>query len=98
MSKRRKQYIESGEITQSFSSNWIPNKDQSTTVINTDEIARKLEAAYGIESGSIRIRTITINNGETKVDSRRRRQLDKKKREIQIVEILLVILNFRHQN
>ncbi|CAF4059241.1 unnamed protein product, partial [Rotaria sordida] len=68
---------------QSFSSNWIPNKDQSTTVINTDEIARKLEAAYGTESGSIRISTITINNGETKVDSRRRRrQLDRKKREI----------------
>ncbi|CAF1413747.1 unnamed protein product [Rotaria sordida] len=77
--------VESGEITQSFSSNWMPNKNQRMTVINTDEIARKLEAAYGIESGSIRISTIMINNGETNVDGhRRRRQLDRKKRDMYV--------------
>ncbi|CAF0994855.1 unnamed protein product [Rotaria sordida] len=74
-----------GEITQSFSTNWIPSKNQSMTVINTDEIARKLEAVYGIKPGSIRISTIMINNDQTNVDGRRhrrRRQLDRKKREI----------------
>ncbi|CAF3998791.1 unnamed protein product [Rotaria sordida] len=78
--------VESGEMTQSFFSNWVPNKDQSITVINTNEIARKLEAAYGIKSGSIRINTIMISNCERNVDDRRRRrrrrQLDKKKSEI----------------
>ncbi|CAF1429922.1 unnamed protein product, partial [Rotaria sordida] len=71
-------------MTQSFSANWMPSKDQSTTVINTDEIAGKLEAAYGIKSGSIRISTIMINSGQINTDGRRprRRQLDKKKREI----------------
>ncbi|CAF0981414.1 unnamed protein product [Rotaria sordida] len=54
------------------------------TVINNDEIARKLEVAYGIKPGSIRISTIMINNGEANVDGhrRRRRQLDRKKRDI----------------
>ncbi|CAF1102238.1 unnamed protein product [Rotaria sordida] len=62
----------------------MPNKDQSTTVINTDEIARKLEVVYGIKSGSIRISTIVIHNGETNADDhrRRRRQLHREKREI----------------
>ncbi|CAF4041321.1 unnamed protein product [Rotaria sordida] len=72
-------------MTQSFSTNWIPSKNQSMTVINTDEIARKLEAVYGIKPGSIRISTIMINNDQTNVDGRRhrrRRQLDRKKREI----------------
>ncbi|CAF0956770.1 unnamed protein product [Rotaria sordida] len=74
----------SDEITQSFSSNWMPNKDQSTAVINTDEIARKLEVVYGIKSGSIRISTIMIHNGETNADDdrRRRRQLHREKREM----------------
>ncbi|CAF0858137.1 unnamed protein product [Rotaria sordida] len=75
--------VESGEITQSFFSNWMPNKDQSTIVINTNEIARKFEAAYGIKSGSIRINTIMINNCGKNVDNhRRRRQLDTKKSEM----------------
>ncbi|CAF0991948.1 unnamed protein product [Rotaria sordida] len=74
---------ESGEMTQSFFSNWVSNKNQSTTVINTDEIARKLEAAYDIKSGSIRINTIMISNCERNFDDRRRRrQLDRKKSEI----------------
>ncbi|CAF1270218.1 unnamed protein product, partial [Rotaria sordida] len=68
-------------MTQSFSSNWLPNEDQSTTVINTDEIARKLEVVYGIQSGSISIRTIVTHNSETSVDYRRRRQLQSEKNE-----------------
>ncbi|CAF4655687.1 unnamed protein product, partial [Rotaria sp. Silwood2] len=60
----------------------MPNKDQSTKVINVDEIARKLETSYGIESGSIRISNIMINNGETNANGPRyRRQLDRKERE-----------------
>ncbi|CAF0779332.1 unnamed protein product [Rotaria sordida] len=55
----------------SFYSNWMPYKNQHTTVINTDKIAKKLEAAYGIKSGSIRIRTIVINNGKTNINDRR---------------------------
>ncbi|CAF4833577.1 unnamed protein product, partial [Rotaria sp. Silwood2] len=66
---------------QSFYSNWMLNKDQSTKVINIDEIARKLETAYGIEPGSIRISTIMINNGETNANGPHRRQLDRKERE-----------------
>ncbi|CAF2794939.1 unnamed protein product [Rotaria sp. Silwood2] len=70
-------------MTQSFYSTWMPNKDQSTIVINTDEIARKLEAVYGIKSGSIYISTIVITNGEKNVyDRRRRRQFDRKKHEL----------------
>ncbi|CAF0961485.1 unnamed protein product [Rotaria sordida] len=77
-------HSESGEMMQSFSANWMPSKDQNTTVINTDEIAGKLEAAYGIKSGSIRISTIMINSGQKNIDGRRfrRRQLDRKRREI----------------
>ncbi|CAF3305972.1 unnamed protein product [Rotaria sp. Silwood2] len=70
-------------MTQSFYSTWMPNKDQSTIAINTDEIARKLEAAYGIKSGSIYISTIVITNGEINVyDRRRRHQFERKKHEI----------------
>ncbi|CAF4668765.1 unnamed protein product, partial [Rotaria sp. Silwood2] len=58
----------------------MPLKDQSTKVINVDEIARKLETAYGIESDSIRIGTIMINNKETNANGPRRHQLDKKER------------------
>ncbi|CAF4739086.1 unnamed protein product, partial [Rotaria sp. Silwood2] len=50
----------------------MPNKDQSTTVINTAEIAQKFELVYGIKSGSIYISNIMIINGETNVDDRRR--------------------------
>ncbi|CAF2969103.1 unnamed protein product [Rotaria sp. Silwood2] len=61
----------------------MPDKDQSTTVINTDEIARKLEAAYGIKSGSIYISTIVITNANSNVDvDRRRPQPDMKENEI----------------
>ncbi|CAF4658873.1 unnamed protein product [Rotaria sp. Silwood2] len=67
---------------QTFYSTWTPNTDQSTTVINTDKIVRKLEAAYGIESGSIYINTIMITNGKSNVDDDRRRpQSDRKERE-----------------
>ncbi|CAF4110996.1 unnamed protein product [Rotaria sordida] len=72
---------------QSFSSNWMPNPEQSTTVINTDKIARKLEVVYGINSESIRISTIVIHNSEANADDhgrRRRRQLHREKREIDI--------------
>ncbi|CAF0738006.1 unnamed protein product [Rotaria sordida] len=58
-------------MTLSFYSNWMPYKNQHTTVINTDKIAKKLRAAYGIKSGSIRIRTIVINNGKTNINGRR---------------------------
>ncbi|CAF4699307.1 unnamed protein product, partial [Rotaria sp. Silwood2] len=69
---------------QSFYSTWIPNTDQSTTVINTDKIARNviLEAAYGIDAGSIYISAIVIANGKSNMgDDRRRPQLDEKERE-----------------
>ncbi|CAF2822378.1 unnamed protein product [Rotaria sp. Silwood2] len=68
---------------QSFSSTWMPNKGQSTKIINTDEIARKLEAAYDIKSGSIYISAIVITNGETITDDhRRRRQFSSEKGEM----------------
>ncbi|CAF1080110.1 unnamed protein product, partial [Rotaria sordida] len=71
---------ESGRITQIFVTNWMPNKGQSTKVINADEIARKLEVVYGIDPGSIYISTIAINNGETNADDHH--QSHRKKRDI----------------
>ncbi|CAF1426763.1 unnamed protein product [Rotaria sordida] len=58
----------------------MPNKGQSTKVINADEIAQKLEVVYGIDPGSIYISTIAINNGETNADDHH--QPHRKKRDI----------------
>ncbi|CAF2645244.1 unnamed protein product [Rotaria sp. Silwood2] len=59
----------------------MPNKIQSTAVVNTDEIARKLEAVCGIKSGSIYISTIVITHSEPNADGRHH-QVDSEKREI----------------
>ncbi|CAF4697400.1 unnamed protein product, partial [Rotaria sp. Silwood2] len=59
----------------------MPSQTQSTTVINTDEIARKLEAVYGIKSESIYISTIVISNCEAMTDGLHRRQLQWNERE-----------------
>ncbi|CAF4727104.1 unnamed protein product, partial [Rotaria sp. Silwood2] len=76
-------------MTQSFFSNWKPNTDQSTKVINTDEISRKFEEAYGIEPGSIYISTILITNGKSNVNyGRHRPQSDRKQRQITVCDRL----------
>ncbi|CAF3714658.1 unnamed protein product [Rotaria sordida] len=71
-------------MTQPFVSNTEIGTGQNTAVTNFDQIARQIEAAYGLPTGSIRITNIVINGVTTNAGSgrRRRRALYRKKRQL----------------
>ncbi|CAF1226579.1 unnamed protein product [Rotaria sordida] len=62
----------------------IFRNNRKPTVVNVNEIARQLEAAYGINPNTIRITSIVVYSGGTGgvIVGRRRRELDRKKRQI----------------
>ncbi|CAF1153912.1 unnamed protein product [Rotaria sordida] len=76
--------IETGDITQTYVTDTILITNQSTTVTNWDQIARQIEAAYGLPVGSVRITSITINGISTNAGNGRRRrgELYRKKRQL----------------
>ncbi|CAF1072873.1 unnamed protein product [Rotaria sordida] len=76
--------IETGDITQTYVTDTILITNQSTTVTNFDQIARQIEAAYGLPVGSVRITSITINGISTNAGNGRRRrgELYRKKRQL----------------
>ncbi|CAF1064819.1 unnamed protein product, partial [Rotaria sordida] len=56
--------------------------NRKPNVVNVNEIARQLEAIYGINPNTIRITNIVVYSGGTVVVGRRRRELYRKKRQI----------------
>ncbi|CAF4182133.1 unnamed protein product [Rotaria sp. Silwood2] len=75
--------IVSGDITRTYVSNTVINNGQSTTVTNTNTLARQLEIAYGLPAGSLIITNIVIRGITTNAGSgRRRRALYRTKRDV----------------
>ncbi|CAF4159659.1 unnamed protein product, partial [Rotaria sordida] len=73
-----------GDITRTFVTNTILANNQSATVVNFNQIARQIEAAYRLPAGSVRIINIVIIGPIRYPGSSRRRRgvLYRKKRQL----------------